>query len=43
MKATSLSQWLCDQGVTGLSGIDTRMLTKIIRTYGTLRAKVFDF
>uniref|UniRef100_A0A915LG97 Carbamoyl phosphate synthase arginine-specific large chain n=1 Tax=Meloidogyne javanica TaxID=6303 RepID=A0A915LG97_MELJA len=38
--ATSLSQWLCDQGVTGLSGIDTRMLTKIIRTYGTLRAKI---
>ncbi|CAK5089125.1 unnamed protein product [Meloidogyne enterolobii] len=38
--ATSLSQWLCDQGVTGLCGIDTRMLTKIIRTYGTLRAKI---
>uniref|UniRef100_A0A915LI66 Carbamoyl phosphate synthase arginine-specific large chain n=1 Tax=Meloidogyne javanica TaxID=6303 RepID=A0A915LI66_MELJA len=38
--ATSLSKWLCDQGVTGLCGIDTRMLTKIIRTYGTLRAKI---
>uniref|UniRef100_A0A915N5F3 Carbamoyl-phosphate synthase small subunit N-terminal domain-containing protein n=1 Tax=Meloidogyne javanica TaxID=6303 RepID=A0A915N5F3_MELJA len=38
--ATSLSKWLCDHGVTGLCGIDTRMLTKIIRTYGTLRAKV---
>ncbi|KAL7076973.1 hypothetical protein ACQ4LE_003728 [Meloidogyne hapla] len=36
---TSLSQWLRDQGVPGLCGIDTRMLTKIIRTHGTLKAK----
>ncbi|KAF7636409.1 hypothetical protein Mgra_00004194 [Meloidogyne graminicola] len=36
----SLSQWLHAQGIPGLCGVDTRMLTKIIRTYGTLKAKI---
>ncbi len=39
----SLGSWLKDEKVPGLFGIDTRMLTKIIREKGTMLAKiVFD-
>ena len=36
----SLSQWLCEQGVPALYGIDTRRLTKIIRETGTVLGKI---
>jgi len=32
----SLSEWLADNGVPGIAGIDTRELTKMIRTRGTM-------
>ena len=35
----SLSEWLKEQQVVGISGIDTRELTKIIRESGTMKAK----
>ena len=39
----SLSQWLNEQGVPALYGIDTRLLTKKIREKGALRATIeFD-
>lgn len=34
----SLDAWLKDQGITGISGIDTRHLTNLIRTHGALGA-----
>ena len=36
----SLSEWLIDNNVIGISGIDTRALTKIIREHGTMKAKI---
>ena len=36
----SLSQWLVENDVPGISGIDTRMLTKRIRESGALRARI---
>ncbi|HAL56042.1 MAG TPA: carbamoyl phosphate synthase small subunit [Bacteroidetes bacterium] len=33
----SLGQWLANHGIMGIQGIDTRMLTKIIRTTGAMR------
>ena len=33
----SLGSWLEQHGITGIQGIDTRMLTKIIRTTGAMR------
>ncbi|KAL3102816.1 hypothetical protein niasHS_000774 [Heterodera schachtii] len=36
----SLSNWLSKAGVPGLSGVDTRLLTKRIRENGTLKAKL---
>ncbi|XP_074642725.1 carbamoyl-phosphate synthase [ammonia], mitochondrial-like [Tubulanus polymorphus] len=36
----SLSDWLKEEGIPGLYGIDTRMLTKIIRDMGTLLGKI---
>lgn len=39
----SLGQWLQEDGVPGLYGIDTRMLTKVIREKGTVLGKIeFD-
>jgi len=32
----SLSEWLADNGVPGIAGIDTRELTKMLRTQGTM-------
>ena len=36
----SLSEWLKKAGVPGITGIDTRALTKIIRTKGCMPAKI---
>lgn len=36
----SLSKWLEEEKVVGISGIDTRELTKIIRENGTMKAKI---
>jgi carbamoyl-phosphate synthase small subunit len=32
-----LSDWLADQGITGISGVDTRALTRKLRTQGALK------
>lgn len=37
---TSLPEWLTAQGVVAIEGVDTRMLTKIVRTQGSLRCIV---
>jgi len=37
----SLSDWLARHGVPGVQGIDTRALTKLLRTKGTQRARLF--
>ncbi len=37
---TSLHEFLADQGVIGIEGIDTRMLTKHIRTHGARRGLI---
>lgn len=37
----SLSQWLIEQDVPAIDGIDTRKLTKILREKGSMLAKVF--
>ena len=39
MKKT-LSQWLKEQGIPGIEGIDTRQLTKVIRENGTMLGKI---
>jgi carbamoylphosphate synthase small subunit len=36
----SLSQWLVESDVPGITGIDTRRLTKILREKGSMLAKV---
>ncbi len=36
----SLSDWLCEHGVPGLSGVDTRAITKILRERGTMLGKL---
>lgn len=36
----SIDNWLKEHKVIGISGIDTRELTKIIRDYGTMKAKI---
>jgi carbamoyl-phosphate synthase small subunit len=36
----SLSQWLTEHGVPGISGIDTRELTKVLRERGTVPGKI---
>jgi len=38
--ASSLGDWMKEQGVPGLSGIDTRMLTKKIRESGALMGRI---
>eukprot|EP00934_Nitzschia_sp_Nitz4_P008454 Nitzschia sp. Nitz4//scaffold7_size249615//193132//197941//NITZ4_001201-RA/size249615-augustus-gene-0.14-mRNA-1//1//CDS//3329558514//8444//frame0 len=38
--ASSLGDWMKEQGVPGLAGIDTRMLTKKIREKGALMGKI---
>jgi Carbamoylphosphate synthase small subunit len=35
--ARSLSAWLAEEGVCGISGIDTRTLTRRLREHGTMR------
>ena len=41
-KTKSLSEFLVEKNVPGISGIDTRKLTKIIREQGTLRGRICD-
>ena len=36
----SLSEWMNQQGVPGISGVDTRALTKKLRTSGSMAAKI---
>lgn len=36
----SLSKWLIEEQIPGIYGIDTRMLTKIIRSEGTVFGKI---
>jgi carbamoyl-phosphate synthase small subunit len=36
----SLSDWLCEHGVPGLSGVDTRAITKLLRERGTMLGKL---
>lgn len=36
----SLGEWLAHHGIMGIQGIDTRMLTKIIRTVGAMRGVI---
>lgn len=38
----TLDQYLDEQGVTGMYGVDTRALTKHVRVYGTLRGRIVD-
>jgi len=38
--AQSLGDWLKDQGIPGIHGIDTRMLTKQIRSKGTVLGRI---
>lgn len=36
----SLAQWLCEEKIPGLYGIDTRALTKHLRTHGSMLGKI---
>jgi carbamoyl-phosphate synthase small subunit len=36
----SLSQWLIENEIPGIYGVDTRLLTKILREYGTMPGKI---
>ena len=38
----SLGDWLAANGVPGMQGIDTRALTRMLRTRGTMRARLFQ-
>ncbi|MCX7702899.1 MAG: carbamoyl-phosphate synthase (glutamine-hydrolyzing) small subunit, partial [Planctomycetota bacterium] len=35
-----LGEWLAEEGVIGLSGVDTRFLTRHLRSYGTMLGKI---
>ena len=37
-----LDAFLCEQGVVGLYGIDTRALTRLVRDHGTMNARISD-
>ena len=36
----SLSEWMKDEGVPGIQGVDTRALTKKIREHGTMLGRI---
>jgi len=38
----SLGDWMNEEGITGIGGIDTRMLTKILRERGTMLGRIRD-
>ncbi|NKC12965.1 MAG: glutamine-hydrolyzing carbamoyl-phosphate synthase small subunit [Gammaproteobacteria bacterium] len=38
----SLSDWMMGQGIPGVTGIDTRALTRRLREHGTMRGWLFD-
>ena len=37
----SLEQWMKEQGLTGIYGIDTRELTKVLRDKGSMKGSIF--
>lgn len=39
-QSKTLGEWLIESGIPGISGIDTRELTKLIRECGTLRGRI---
>ena len=39
---TTLDEYLKEKGVVGIYGVDTRQLTKILREYGAMNAKISD-
>lgn len=41
-KKIDLDTFLREQGVTGISGVDTRALTRRIRTHGMMRARILE-
>lgn len=36
----SLGEWLCDQGIPGITGVDTRAITQKLREGGSMLAKI---
>lgn len=36
----SLDQWLINEGIPGISGIDTRALTQVLREHGCMKGKI---
>jgi len=40
--AGSLDKWLCDHGIVGICGVDTRALTRHLRERGAMRAGVWS-
>ena len=38
----TLDQYLAEQGVTGICGVDTRALTRHVRNFGTLRGRIVE-
>ncbi len=38
--ASSLAEWLSDEGVIGMAGVDTRALTKHLREHGSMLGKI---
>lgn len=41
--STTLSNWLVEEGIVGISGVDTRAITKLLRNKGSMKAKIlFD-
>ena len=38
----SLDEFFCDQGVTGMYGVDTRALTRHLRNHGAMRGRIVD-
>ncbi|VEN33493.1 unnamed protein product, partial [Callosobruchus maculatus] len=39
-KTKTLAQWMVEEHVPGIQGVDTRMLTKMIREKGTMLGKI---
>ena len=38
----SLDEFFCEQGVTGMYGVDTRALTRHLRNHGAMRGRIVD-
>lgn len=39
--AKTLSDWMAEHGIPGITGIDTRKLTKKLREHGSMLGKIF--